>query len=80
MAHNALSAANDRDCRKEEIMKQSQITALYTRFSVDDDVASESGSITNQKIMLADYATKNGFVNHAHFSDDGYSGKNFISA
>ena len=74
---DASCAANTADCRKEENMKQSKITALYSRFSVDDDVASESGSITNQKLMLADYATKNGFVNHVHFSDDGYSGKNF---
>jgi len=74
---NAQSAANDRDCRKEEKMKQSKITALYSRFSVDDDVSNESGSITNQKIMLENYAANNGFGNPVHFSDDGYSGKNF---
>ena len=74
---NAQCAANDQNCRKEVVMKQTKITALYTRFSVDDDVTSESGSITNQKIMLEDYAAKNGFGNPAHFSDDGFSGKNF---
>jgi len=54
-----------------------KITALYSRFSVDDDVTAESGSIANQKLMLADYAAKNGFTNLTHFSDDGWSGKNF---
>jgi len=54
-----------------------KITALYSRFSVDDDVTSESGSISNQKAILADYAVKNGFINLMHFSDDGWSGKNF---
>ena len=58
-------------------MKQLQNNGLYSRFSVEDDVASESGSITNQKTMLEDYAEKNGFTNIEHFSDDGYSGKNF---
>ena len=74
---NAQCAVYDHNCRKEEVMKETKITALYSRFSVDDDVASESGSITNQKIMLEDYAAKNGFGNPAHFSDDGFSGKNF---
>jgi DNA invertase Pin-like site-specific DNA recombinase len=54
-----------------------KITALYSRFSVDDDVAAESGSTSNQKAILDDYAAKNGFVNTVHFSDDGFSGKNF---
>ena len=40
-------------------MKQStKITALYSRFSVEDDGANESGSIVNQKNLLADYADK----------------------
>jgi len=54
-----------------------KIDALYTRISCEDDTAGESGSITNQKAMLESYAEKNGFLNTAHFSDDGYSGKNF---
>ena len=53
------------------------ITALYERLSKDDDVQGESNSITNQKTFLEDYASKNGFLNIRHYTDDGYSGKNF---
>ena len=56
---------------------QTKITALYSRLSRDDELAGESNSITNQKAMLAEYATKNGFTNIRHFSDDGFSGVNF---
>jgi len=54
-----------------------KITALYTRLSRDDEAVGESGSIVNQKAMLESYAAQNGFSNVAHFSDDGYSGKDF---
>ena len=52
-------------------------TALYSRLSRDDEAAGESGSIVNQKAMLESYAAQSGFSNVAHFSDDGYSGKDF---
>ena len=54
-----------------------KITALYERLSKDDDVQGESNSITNQKAFLEEYASKNGFTNLRHYTDDGYSGKNF---
>jgi len=54
-----------------------KITALYSRISRDDELVGDSGSISNQKAMLEDYAAKNGFSSVAHFSDDGYSGKDF---
>jgi DNA invertase Pin-like site-specific DNA recombinase len=54
-----------------------KITALYTRLSRDDDNGGESGSIVNQKAMLESYAKQNGFFNMVHFSDDGFSGKDF---
>ena len=54
-----------------------KITALYSRLSRDDEQAGESGSITTQKIMLEDYAAKNGFENIRHFTDDGVSGTTF---
>jgi len=60
--------------RQTEDMK---ITALYSRLSRDDEQIGESGSITNQKIMLEDYAAKNGFDNIRHFTDDGVSGTTF---
>jgi DNA invertase Pin-like site-specific DNA recombinase len=55
----------------------SKITALYSRLSRDDEVQGESNSITNQKIILEDYAVKCGFTNLVHFSDDGVSGTRF---
>lgn len=55
----------------------SKITALYERLSKDDDLQGESNSISNQKEYLADYARKNGFVNVRHYTDDGYTGRNF---
>ena len=55
-----------------------KVTALYERLSRDDEQQTgESGSITNQKIMLEDYAAKNGFANIRHFTDDGVSGTTF---
>ena len=57
--------------------RQHKITALYERLSRDDEAQGESNSITNQKKILEDYATKNGFANCRHFSDDGVSGTTF---
>ncbi len=54
-----------------------KITALYSRLSRDDEATGDSGSIVNQKAMLESYAAQNGFSNMVHFSDDGFSGKNF---
>jgi len=59
------------------IPKNTKITALYSRLSRDDELSGESGSITNQKQILEDYAKKSGFTNLLHFSDDGYSGTSF---
>lgn len=57
--------------------ENSKMTALYSRLSRDDEQSGESNSITNQKIMLEDYAAKNGFENIRHFTDDGVSGTTF---
>jgi Site-specific recombinases, DNA invertase Pin homologs len=57
--------------------ENTKTTALYTRLSRDDEQSGESNSITNQKIMLEDYAAKNGFNNIRHFTDDGVSGTTF---
>jgi DNA invertase Pin-like site-specific DNA recombinase len=53
---------------------KNKITALYERLSVDDENATTSNSIINQRQILEDYANKNGFTNIRHFQDDGYSG------
>ena len=58
-------------------MKESntnKITALYCRLSQEDLRAGESLSIENQRLMLKDYAEKNGFHNCQYYVDDGYSG------
>ena len=51
-----------------------QVTALYCRLSQEDLRAGESLSIENQRLMLKDYADKNGFRNCQYYVDDGYSG------
>ena len=56
---------------------KNRITALYERFSRDDELAGDSNSIVNQKKMLEDYAKCNGYTDLVHFTDDGYSGGNF---
>lgn len=54
-----------------------KITALYERLSKDDELQGESNSITNQKMYLENYAVSHGFRNIRHYTDDGYSGRNF---
>ena len=57
--------------------QDTNITALYERLSRDDELQGESNSIRNQKTMLEEYASKNGFGSIRHFTDDGWSGGNF---
>ena len=52
-------------------MKETKITALYERLSVDDQLSGESNSIKNQKAQLEEYAKSHGFKNIVHFTDDG---------
>ncbi|OUP09922.1 recombinase [Anaeromassilibacillus sp. An200] len=52
-----------------------KIKTLYCRISLDDGGVNESMSISNQKIMLRDYAEKNGIFQHAYYMD--YSGRAF---
>ena len=58
-------------------MKETRITALYTRLSQDDQLSGESNSIKNQKKQLEEYAKTHGFKNIVHFTDDGISGTRF---
>ena len=60
-----------------KIKDYDRYTALYERLSKDDEQQGESNSISNQKQYLSDYARKNGFVNLKHYTDDGYTGRNF---
>ena len=54
-----------------------KITALYCRLSKDDELAGESNSIKNQKLILTKYAEENNFRNIKFFADDGFSGVSF---
>lgn len=58
-------------------MSQTKITALYERLSHDDELQGESNSISNQKQLLEDYASRNGLTNIRHFTDNGISGTRF---
>jgi len=49
-------------------------TILYERLSREDERENESISIENQKAYLEEYATRNGFANLIHMTDDGWSG------
>ena len=54
------------------------ITALYPRLSHEDELQGESNSISNQKMILLQYAKEHRFPNPTFFVDDGYSGTNFV--
>lgn len=56
---------------------QDKITALYCRLSQDDGLDGDSNSIQNQKLILMDYAKKNGYLHPQYFIDDGISGTTF---
>ena len=56
---------------------EQRITALYERLSRDDELVGESNSIVKQTAYLEGYAAQHGFLNCAHYTDDGWSGGNF---
>ena len=51
-------------------MAKTKIALLYERLSRDDELSGESFSIQNQKIMLEDFARRNGCLRFKHFTDD----------
>lgn len=55
-------------------MPDDKITALYCRFSANDE---KSNSINNQKALLQDFADEHGYANCAFYVDDGATGTNF---
>jgi DNA invertase Pin-like site-specific DNA recombinase len=55
-------------------MNIEKLQIAYERLSRDDEQQGESNSITNQKMLLDDYAAKNGYTNLTHLTDDGWSG------
>ena len=58
----------------DDLIQQELTEAVgYLRLSRDDG-EDESTSITNQRAIIADWASKNGFIITKWYSDDGYSG------
>jgi len=55
-------------------MNSEKLKIAYERLSRDDEQQGESNSITNQKMLLEDYAARHGYTNLTHLTDDGYSG------
>ena len=55
-----------------------KITACYTRLSQEDEQEGDSGSILNQRDFLLKYCKEQGLNNVYFFSDDGYTGTNFV--
>ena len=51
--------------------------ALYERISMEDDSDADSASIAHQKEVLETYAVHHGYPRFRHFTDDGYTGRNF---
>lgn len=77
---NMLTAMKEKkdtpwDSRNEQ---SRNVTALYERLSRDDELTNESLSISNQKTYLEIYARDQSFTNCRHYTDDGYSGGNFV--
>lgn len=54
-----------------------KMTALYERISREDSSTDTSLSILRQKEYLEAYAAANSFENCQHYTDDGFSGRNF---
>jgi DNA invertase Pin-like site-specific DNA recombinase len=55
-------------------MNNEKLNIAYERLSRDDEAVGDSLSIQNQKMLLEDYAAKNGIANLTHLTDDGWSG------
>ena len=58
-------------------MRNERITPLYERLSRDDELRGESNSISNQRMMLRQYAAEHGLNVIDEYIDDGWSGTNF---
>ena len=52
--------------RKKQVNQK--ITALYCRISLDDGGDNESMSISNQKLMLKEFAEKNGMFQYEYYA------------
>lgn len=58
-------------------MQAEKITALYARYSAEDEIGGESNSIVHQRAILSDFAAEKGYTNYRFYVDDGVSGTTF---
>lgn len=58
-------------------MQTEKITALYARYSAEDEIGGVSNSIIHQKAILSDFASEKGYTNYQFYVDDGVSGTTF---
>lgn len=58
-------------------MQNGNTAAIYCRLSRDEDINQESNSIQSQRLMLTDFANRQGFHIVDEYIDDGYTGTNF---
>ena len=61
----------------EEYFSQSLEVDTLLRLCPDDEDTIYQMSISNQKLMLKDFAEKNGMFRYEYYVDDGYTGRNF---
>jgi len=58
-------------------MQNGNAAAIYCRLSRDEDTNQESNSIASQRLMLTDFAKRQGFHVVDEYVDDGFSGTNY---
>ena len=58
-------------------MQAEKITALYARYSAEEEIGGESDSVIHQKAILSDFAAEKGYTNCRFYVDDGVSGTTF---
>lgn len=58
-------------------MQAEKITALYARYSAEEEIGGESDSIVHQRAILSDFAAEKGYTNCRFYVDDGVSGTTF---
>ena len=58
-------------------MQNGNTAAIYCRLSRDEEAGQESNSIASQRMMLTDYAERQGFCIVDEYVDDGFSGTNY---
>ena len=61
----------------EIIMQNGNTAAIYCRLSRDEDTNQESNSIQSQRLMLNEFAKRQGFQVVGEYIDDGFSGTNY---